>query len=310
MRKFAKLVSPFEPLSVMLKTFWLCIYHVIGLSLVNSHQQNEHFTSLYDAQSTVRIVTPSESLKATQFPFVVDMINLTGIKDYESSEDLSKLMIAVYNGTIQDMDTYPGLWIQSKSSSEAIVAGLENDIRSFLDDGMFAVNPPRRNWVGSSSIRLTFIDVQNNVSSAVLRLDFDPSIEFVLQISPDTIKIQEDETLLFSSHNITMSIQSEFAVKAIDCHVEVRHGLIQQDFFNGTVASVVHVFESIIYQPAENYNGIDIINLDCENNLGQMYNTSLAVDIHAVNDEPQIVIPKTILEIDEDIPFSLGAAGI
>ena len=310
MRKFAKRVSPFEPLSVMLKTFWLCIYHVIGLSLVNSHQQNEHFTSLYDAQSTVRIVTPSESLKATQFPFVVDMINLTGIKDYESSEDLSKLMIAVYNGTIQDMDTYPGLWIQSKSSSEAIVAGLENDIRSFLDDGMFAVNPPRRNWVGSSSIRLTFIDVQNNVSSAVLRLDFDPSIEFVLQISPDTIKIQEDETLLFSSHNITMSVQSEFAVKAIDCHVEVRHGLIQQDFFNGTVASVVHVFESIIYQPAENYNGIDIINLDCENNLGQMYNTSLAVDIHAVNDEPQIVIPKTILEIDEDIPFSLGAAGI
>ena len=137
-------------------------------------------------QSNVDIITPSETLIATQFPFVLDMIELKRTNDDdEGSEELSHLKITVRNGTLAEMETYPGLWVQAPSSAstssastssastssssrtEATITGIESDIQSYLRDKMVAVNPIERNWVGIASIRFTLVDFQNAVSSSI-----------------------------------------------------------------------------------------------------------------------------------------------
>ena len=146
--------------------------HTPSLSQTESETETEAATV---EQSNVDIITPSEILNATQFPFVLDMIELKRTNDDdEGSEELSHLKITVRNGTLGEMETYPGLWVQasaastsSSSRTEATITGIESDIQSYLMDRMVAVNPIERNWVGIASIRFTLVDFQNAVSSSI-----------------------------------------------------------------------------------------------------------------------------------------------
>ena len=106
-----------------------------SLSQTESETETEAATV---EQSNVDIITPSEILNATQFPFVLDMIELKRTNDDdEGSEELSHLKITVRNGTLGEMETYPGLWVQASAAStssssrtrtEAIITGISIEL--------------------------------------------------------------------------------------------------------------------------------------------------------------------------------------
>ena len=109
--------------------------HTPSLSQTESETETEAATV---EQSNVDIITPSEILNATQFPFVLDMIELKRTNDDdEGSEELSHLKITVRNGTLGEMETYPGLWVQASAAStssssrtrtEAIITGISIEL--------------------------------------------------------------------------------------------------------------------------------------------------------------------------------------
>ncbi len=298
---------------------WFLLTIGLVLVTVHTHPLAEEF---YPMQHTLRTST-STGMKLTTPAILYDTIiaPISGNEDFistageeeEEEEELSELSIRISNGTIQHLDTYPGLWVQTKSSVAAVITGLVDDIRSYFDDGMVAVNPPSPNWVGVASVHFGLNDgrKQNQASSSILQLNFDPQIEFKIRISHESIDLLEDESVLFADRTVTISVEHMLAVRNINCQVGAKQGTTHPGFINGTVSSIVQMFQSIAYRPSENFNGMDTIFLDCENNLDQVCSISLSMNVQAVNDLPKIIMPKKKeLKIDEDIPYTFGGAGI
>ena len=170
-----------------------------------------------------------------------------------------------------------------------------------------------------------FKKLTNNIRErAYSFIHFDPDIPFEIGISATeessqsigtSVEIQEDETLSFSDHNITLYAHHKLAVKIIDCELKANHGRLQPESYNGTVASVLRDFQSTEYKPNLDFNGVDTIHVECGDRESERITSraSLNVIVHPVNDDPEIFTsPNKTFSVKEDAiyKFKLGVASV
>lgn len=146
------------------------------------------------------------------------------------------------------------------------------------------------------------------VSSANIALSVKPHLKMKLLIFPDSVVIDEEEELSFYQYPIKFKNEGITKRTNVECEIIGKHGTLTFTHVNGTALYVTKEFSKITYQPYDNFNGIDTIEVLCNTEIGQVEDAYLDIFVGSINDSPEIVFRKRIFKVFKDDSIKLGLA--
>lgn len=253
------------------------------------------------------IEVPSGS-RATSFPHSLRDIKLLDLD--EEPIGLISLEVLVQDGTIDHLESFPGLWIRQQGN-KTIITGIAPDIQKFLDRGKLMMLPPTPRWLGKASVYLKVVDRNELIlTENTFHVIIDPDVKFEVQISPHYLSIDEDQSFLFEEFNLTL-LSSADPTEIISCEIDALWGeLTGIHQTNVSTAKLQRMFPSYSYRPKAHFSGLDTVDLRCETIGGESDNAKFDIEIDPINDYPEIFLGSAIVTGEEDVPISLSKTGL